>query len=876
MSTADLDIAQIHPDLAKGLSQAGGEDADEVAALPADSRTAAQRGQLGVAVAAGSGKPKKPRQSIVGALKSGDIKTVGKGILMPGSVPLFGGSGGAAAAQLKGHTFNLADLNPDADGDGVISPFEKAVYERIKRIDKDGDGKLSIHELYDVVEEAVAAKQDKSFFKTLFFGTVAIVVVLLLCISCITAALLAAFKDVYTGGDAIMANTRGNTVRVVSAEYPVPLQAAPVLEAAALYSVRQLQVTIPDFDYTLKPTGSYRISAVRRYNSTAVIFYCETGDHIKVWNGKAYFVPNGEGDGLEVCAADVSCSAFNVDDEKEAEDITARAVEALEEAGFGNQTGSHSLRRRLEASRAVGGGDEGRRLSHAAGQEDCDLVEDQLYGPRPPPPPPIGVAVYATAPPPPSPPPPLPDDAPPQTPPPPPSPPPPPFPPSPPSPPGIPPPEVLTAVTWGVPGSTTSAEFTGELGDVIEVRANDFAFAAIKSDRTVVAWGDAASGGDIHPETEAALHDVYAISATDKAFAAVRTDASVVAWGDAGYGGDASAVSSLLYDVRSVHGNDVAFAAVKFDGSVVAWGSAGAGGAVDAETATTIAEGSGVAPSGVYHTQFAFAAVLVDGRVLAWGDAGYGGAIPEAAALRLDGVSQQNVVTIGSTGAAFAALHSDGALTVWGDATAGGNMDTPTSGTANAVDTRKVEAVYSTKFAFAAKLLDGGVVAWGDPNAGGALSTASSTAITSAGGVTQVASTMQAFAVLTSDGSVVAWGDANFGGDASAVDSQLVDAVGIASTQYAFAARLQSGAVVAWGDAKAGGYIPPAKQALLNDVVALYSNEVAFAALTSTGTVVTWGDDDAGGDSSAVNSELVNVQSIVTSGSAFTAMCRAA
>ena len=131
-------------------------------------------------------------------------------------------------------------------------------------------------------------------------------------------------------------------------------------------------------------------------------------------------------------------------------------------------------------------------------------------------------------------------------------------------------------------------------------------------------------------------------------------------------------------------------------------------------------------------------------------------------------------------------------------------------------------------------------------------------------------------AVLTSDGSVVAWGDANFGGDASAVDSQLVDAVGIASTQYAFAARLQGGGVVAWGDAKTGGYIPPAKQALLSDVVALYSNEVAFVALTSTGTVVTWGDDDAGGDSSGVDSELVNVQSIESSGSAFTAMCRAA
>ena len=98
MSTAELDIAQIHPDLASRLSQGGGAGEDDtVAALPAGKKSAAERGQLGVAVAAGQGRPKKARQSIVGALKTGDLKTLGKGLLMPGSVPLFGGQGGAAA-----------------------------------------------------------------------------------------------------------------------------------------------------------------------------------------------------------------------------------------------------------------------------------------------------------------------------------------------------------------------------------------------------------------------------------------------------------------------------------------------------------------------------------------------------------------------------------------------------------------------------------------------------------------------------------------------------------------------------------------------------------------------------------------------------------
>ena len=137
-----------------------------------------------------------------------------------------------------------------------------------------------------------------------------------------------------------------------------------------------------------------------------------------------------------------------------------------------------------------------------AGEEDCDLVNDQLFDPRPPPPPPGvyvgGIYVEAS-------PPPLPDGEPPQTPPPPPSPPLPPGSPPPPFPPMAPPPEILTAVTWGAPGSSRQTEFAAELDGVIAVHANDFAFAAITAERKVVAWGDAASGGDIHPETEVRL-----------------------------------------------------------------------------------------------------------------------------------------------------------------------------------------------------------------------------------------------------------------------------------------------------------------------------------------------------------------------------------
>ena len=48
-------------------------------------------------------------------------------------------------------------VDENARGGEVLGKAAKVV-----TIDKDGDGKLSIHELYDVVEEAVAAKQARA------------------------------------------------------------------------------------------------------------------------------------------------------------------------------------------------------------------------------------------------------------------------------------------------------------------------------------------------------------------------------------------------------------------------------------------------------------------------------------------------------------------------------------------------------------------------------------------------------------------------------------------------------------------------------------------------------------------------------------------
>eukprot|EP00933_Yihiella_yeosuensis_P041933 TRINITY_DN36349_c0_g1_i1.p1 TRINITY_DN36349_c0_g1~~TRINITY_DN36349_c0_g1_i1.p1 ORF type:complete len:103 (-),score=25.55 TRINITY_DN36349_c0_g1_i1:102-365(-) len=67
--------------------------------------------------------------------------------------------------------------------------------------------------------------------------------------------------------------------------------------------------------------------------------------------------------------------------------------------------------------------------------------------------------------------------------------------------------------------------------------------------------------------------------ATTQAFAALKSDGSVVCWGHFDFGGDSSAVDQQLQDgVIHLYANRSAFAALKADGSVVTWGDGNFGG----------------------------------------------------------------------------------------------------------------------------------------------------------------------------------------------------------------------------------------------------------------------------------------------------------
>ena len=72
--------------------------------------------------------------------------------------------------------------------------------------------------------------------------------------------------------------------------------------------------------------------------------------------------------------------------------------------------------------------------------------------------------------------------------------------------------------------------------------------------------------------------NVTKIQATERAFAALRSDGSVVCWGTPEYGGDSSNVEAQLKRVSAIQSTKHAFAALLENGSVVTWGHAFYGG----------------------------------------------------------------------------------------------------------------------------------------------------------------------------------------------------------------------------------------------------------------------------------------------------------
>lgn len=423
-----------------------------------------------------------------------------------------------------------------------------------------------------------------------------------------------------------------------------------------------------------------------------------------------------------------------------------------------------------------------------------------------------------------------------------------------------------SVVTWGnSDNGGDSSAVADDLTNVQLVCSSGSAFAALKSDGSVIVWGSSNTGGDssaVSSDLDGSI-PVSALYSTETAFAALRVDGSVITWGESSTGGDSSAVSSDLDgadDIISISSNISAFAAIKDDGSVVTWGYSDFGG--DSSSVSASLDGT-IAVTEIFSTGSAFAALREDGSVITWGTASDGGDSTGVAG-SIDGTV--DVTEIFATTSAFAALRTDGSIITWGDASNGGDS----TAVAGAIDgTLDVIELISTDTAFAALHSDGSVTAWGDSTNGGDSSSVASDldGTDDTKDITQVYSNGTAFAALRVDGSVITWGYGPYGGDQSAVSSELdgtTDVTDIIATEKAFAALRADGSVITWGSTLDGGNSDDVSSDLdgTTSIIKIFSTSSAFAALKEDGTVVTWGDVEDGGDSSSVAADLTSVVGI--------------
>ncbi|MBA5249172.1 MAG: discoidin domain-containing protein [Gammaproteobacteria bacterium] len=231
---------------------------------------------------------------------------------------------------------------------------------------------------------------------------------------------------------------------------------------------------------------------------------------------------------------------------------------------------------------------------------------------------------------------------------------------------------------------TTAPKDTG----YTKIYSNGHAFAALKPDGSIRAWGSILNGG----KTEDVPTDTgyIEISSGFTSFAALKSDGSISIWG--GIPGGKKNIPAKGY--THIVSNNYGYSALKNDGSIDTW--SGLGDNISHLLTKPPADKGYVK---IYSNAYAFAALRADGTIKSWGVTKDGTNSWGITKYNDQAPIDKGYVKIYSNAYSFAALKADGTISAWG---AGGN---PPS------DSGYID-IHSNHSTFIASKTDGTVSIW--------------------------------------------------------------------------------------------------------------------------------------------------------------------
>ena len=214
-----------------------------------------------------------------------------------------------------------------------------------------------------------------------------------------------------------------------------------------------------------------------------------------------------------------------------------------------------------------------------------------------------------------------------------------------------------TVLAWGDNTHNQVSGIPSGLSGVVDIACKSNHCLALKSDGTVVGWGDNTYAQTTIP---AGLSGVIAIAAGTDHSLALKSTGIVVAWGTNGEG--QTAIPAGLTGVVGIDAAEDTSVAVKSDGTVFAWGRNVEG---QCNVTAGLTRVTSVCCGGAFCV-----ALKSDGTVVGWGDNGYG--------VHTTGLS--NVVALSAHRYMTIAIKADGTMAKFGT----GSQTFPT-GLANVV-----------------------------------------------------------------------------------------------------------------------------------------------------------------------------------------------